>query len=766
MSKLILTNLGGVPAASAAGTVAVYSLADVLYTIDSSGTVTSLGGGGGGVTVAGVANQGIGVAGGPAYTLALSVTPQAAGTIIFRNGANTQWVGLGIGTVGQVLTVAGGVPTWAASGGGGVTVAATANQGIGVTGGPAYSLALSVPSQTTGTIIYRNAADTQWVGLNPGSNGEVLTLAGGVPTWAASGGGGVTVAAVANQGIAVTGGPAYTLALSVPSQAAGTLIYRNAADTQWVGLNPGSNGQVLTLAGGVPTWAASGGGGSVVVDAPLVGDGTGGDHVRLAPVGQANGDLLARTAGVWGSLPVGANTQVLTVVAGAPAWATPVGGTPPTDLYIAGTSGNDANDGLSVGTPVRTLNRVMQLVPTVISTFCTVHCAVEPITETVVTNWELPSSVGSAAKVLTIDAPVTTVQASTAITAGTQGSGFTFGNITHGAGFVPTVGQILVYETAGPNQGMYRILAAAPGAILIVGYFPAAPNGGDTFRVVTESVTINLAASTPGVTPSIRNGALLLSGVTLNFANNSTVMFDNVELFLNVAKLTGTPPGSSQVVTQSSRFYGMSSPFTAFGDLSPANVAPATTIGVQPYCGPWLDSPMFLGNRSSMTFMGGVLSRTVQGTQSSVTLASFVYTATGAVSVAEGSQADLSETLYFSGTTTPVVAIANNSVGRVSTFSFNTAVGLAMTVSNNSFVQVNAIIGTVGAVSAVEVRNHSRVVVPDANSGSNVVGSNPALAVIVGGNGGKSWAQIQAGAPTDTLDLASLAPTIAAVTTS
>lgn len=72
---------------------------------------------------------------------------------------------------------------------------------------------------------------------------------------------------------------------------------------------------VVTLLGG--------GGGGVLVDAPLVGDGSGGNHLRLAPVGQANGDLLARTAGAWARLAVGTAAQVLTVVGGAPAWATP-----------------------------------------------------------------------------------------------------------------------------------------------------------------------------------------------------------------------------------------------------------------------------------------------------------------------------------------------------------------------------------------------------------------------------------------------------------
>ena len=48
---------------------------------------------------------------------------------------------------------------------------------------------LTLASQATGDIMYASAADT-WTRLAAGTNGYVLTLAGGVPTWAAAGGGG------------------------------------------------------------------------------------------------------------------------------------------------------------------------------------------------------------------------------------------------------------------------------------------------------------------------------------------------------------------------------------------------------------------------------------------------------------------------------------------------------------------------------------------------------------------------------------------------
>lgn len=55
-----------------------------------------------------------------------------------------------------------------------------------------------------------------------------------------------------------TGSPA---AFVIASQATGDILYASSA-TAWTRLGVGSNGQVLTLASGVPSWAAAGGGGS------------------------------------------------------------------------------------------------------------------------------------------------------------------------------------------------------------------------------------------------------------------------------------------------------------------------------------------------------------------------------------------------------------------------------------------------------------------------------------------------------------------------
>jgi len=96
---------------------------------------------------------------------------------------------------------------------------------------------LTLASQATGDIMYASAADT-WTRLAAGTNGHVLTLSGGVPVWAAGGGGGGLSSPVG----AADGGTGIT------SYAVGDIIYASAATTlsklAAVGV-----GQVLASAG-------------------------------------------------------------------------------------------------------------------------------------------------------------------------------------------------------------------------------------------------------------------------------------------------------------------------------------------------------------------------------------------------------------------------------------------------------------------------------------------------------------------------------------
>lgn len=122
------------------------------------------------------------------------------GDVIYASATNTLSK-LGIGSTGQVLTVSGGVPTWSTpstdvttfqtslSGltpstatSGAVTLAGTLGATSGGTG---------LTSYTTGDIIYSSATDTLSK-LAAGTNGQVLTLASGVPSWANSTSSGVS----------------------------------------------------------------------------------------------------------------------------------------------------------------------------------------------------------------------------------------------------------------------------------------------------------------------------------------------------------------------------------------------------------------------------------------------------------------------------------------------------------------------------------------------------------------------------------------------
>jgi hypothetical protein len=76
---------------------------------------------------------------------------------------------LGIGTTGQVLTVASGVPSWATP-----------------------TAGMTNPMTTTGDTIYSSSGSTP-ARLGIGSTGNVLTVSGGVPVWSAPASGGMTL---------------------------------------------------------------------------------------------------------------------------------------------------------------------------------------------------------------------------------------------------------------------------------------------------------------------------------------------------------------------------------------------------------------------------------------------------------------------------------------------------------------------------------------------------------------------------------------------
>ena len=198
------------------------------------------------------------------------------GDIIYSSSGTTN-SRLAIGSTGNVLTVAGGVPSWAApatsgtvtsvgmtvptflsvspstitsSGTFAVTLSGTAlpiaNGGTGQTTASTAFNALS-PITTTGDLIYSASGATN-SRLAIGSTNQVLTVVGGVPTWG--------TLSIAGGGTGQTTANAAFNALS-PMTTGGDLIYGGASGAA-TRLANGTAGQILQSNGTTlaPTWVA------------------------------------------------------------------------------------------------------------------------------------------------------------------------------------------------------------------------------------------------------------------------------------------------------------------------------------------------------------------------------------------------------------------------------------------------------------------------------------------------------------------------------
>ena len=120
--------------------------------------------------------------------------------------------------------------------------------------------ATNLAGGVAGAVPYQSATGASGFSA-AGTSGQVLVSGGtGAPTWinniAGSAANVTGLVAVANGG---TGISSYT---------AGDILYANATPTL-AKLAKGTDGQVLTLASGLPVWAAAGGGGGVTSDANL-----------------------------------------------------------------------------------------------------------------------------------------------------------------------------------------------------------------------------------------------------------------------------------------------------------------------------------------------------------------------------------------------------------------------------------------------------------------------------------------------------------------
>jgi hypothetical protein len=219
---------------------------------------------------------------------------------------------LGIGTTGQILTVTAGLPAWAdapesgfdnpmdsagdliygTTGGAAARLGiGSAGQFLGISGGlPAWATPNYIPapgSPSQGDVLYYSGSG--WTRLGPGTTGQFLQTLGvsSNPQWA------TPPSAAPGDGIPAPVG-----------QAQGDVFYYNGTD--WVGLAAGTAGEFLKTNGASanPEWATPAGGGDM--DNPMT---------TLSDL------IYADTGGTPLRLPIGTNGTILTVVAGAPAWA-------------------------------------------------------------------------------------------------------------------------------------------------------------------------------------------------------------------------------------------------------------------------------------------------------------------------------------------------------------------------------------------------------------------------------------------------------------
>jgi hypothetical protein len=209
------TQLGATSIATIAGTWGIYSFLPGTYNFSiptadfGAATITNAtyqgntiasGYGGTGLTTFTGANNALYSTG--STTLTAGTLPVAAGGtgattltsngVVYGNGTSPAGI-TAAGTTGQVLiATTSGAPSWGSVPAGSITgTLPIANGGTGQTTAAAAFNALN-PMTTTGDIIYEASASTA-ARLPVGSTGQVLTVAGGIPSWATPSTGGGTI---------------------------------------------------------------------------------------------------------------------------------------------------------------------------------------------------------------------------------------------------------------------------------------------------------------------------------------------------------------------------------------------------------------------------------------------------------------------------------------------------------------------------------------------------------------------------------------------
>jgi hypothetical protein len=292
-----LTLTGSVFSITPVGTASTYGSATQtpVFTTNASGQVSAVTNTTITPAVGSITGLGTGVA------TALAVNTGAAGAFVVNGGA------LGTPASGDFSTGTFTWPTFNQS---------TTGNAAGLTGGATGSLPYQTATNVTGF-------------LAAGTNGQILTLAGGVPTWANAGATGVTSIATAGtvNGITLTGGPITstgtitlggTLDLSSPPAIGGTTASTIrgttiTATTNFVGpyfdAASSAGGALRTLGGASCLQWGAGNGVNVTVDGPIAMTGAN-SLVNISPTGTGYVTINPAAASTMNNVAIGGTTPL------------------------------------------------------------------------------------------------------------------------------------------------------------------------------------------------------------------------------------------------------------------------------------------------------------------------------------------------------------------------------------------------------------------------------------------------------------------------